>query len=93
MGVKFDAVKDDNIKVENFFADDMGKLMESINDFLSHEMLDWDEETKVDKGWRIVPLGITHSTEVEPYSGAFGMIETRITYHAVLLYKKVDDRE
>lgn len=95
MGVKFDAVKDDKIFVKHFTDNDFDNLTKRINNFLNPFLpkFDWESpDTPLrDIGFRIVPLGIAHSTEVKPYTGNFGCIETSIWYHAIITYKKVEE--
>ena len=97
MGMKFEAIKDDKILVKKFSAQDLEEAMVRMNDFLSHtyERAEWQEpdEPLIEKGYRIVPLGIAHSTEVVPRSGSFGIIDARVWYHVILTYKKVEEDE
>ena len=97
MGVKYDAVKDNTIKIKHFRHSDFNEVIQQINNFLDRYFprSEWEKEDDplIEKGHRIIPLGIAHSTEVVPYTGAFGLIETRITYHAVLTYQIVDESE
>ena len=94
MGVKFEAIKDDTIKIKHFFGQDMEEIMEEIDSYLfshTYERDEWEPEDAplIEKKHRVIPLGITHSTEVIPYTGPFNSIETRINYHVVLTYKYV----
>ena len=95
MGVKFDAVKDDKIRVEHFWGDDMNEIMEQVDRFLSptRERYEWQEPDAplLDKGSRKIPLGISHSTEVIPHLNALNMLSTTTYYHLVLTYTDVYD--
>ena len=89
MGVKYDAVKDDKIKVTTFSGSSLAEVTEQMNKFLDHK-IEFDNEIIVaDKGFRYVPLGIAHSTEVKTYTDKFGISDHHVTYHLVLTYKTV----
>ena len=95
MGVKFDAVKDDKIEMMCFSGKNLMEVTDKVNAFISNtrpkDVL-YDEEDApdiVEKGWRCVPLGLAHSTEVKTFTDKFGFSEHRVMYHVVLTYKTV----
>lgn len=98
MGVKFDAIKDDTIKIKEFTGLNLEDVMKRIDSYLfSHtcERMPFEPEDAPlrDTKRRVIPLGIAHSTEVIPYTGPFNSIETRVFYHVILTYKEVHDTE
>lgn len=93
MGVKFDAVKDDEYKVAYFMASDVSVLNKRINEFFGPRVNiggEGDEAEYIDAAFRYIPISVSHSTETRPFTrGPLNFVDSTTTYHAMVVYKVV----